>query len=783
MAGALAGMFLCDNGARVVRIGAPESEAERQAPAYAAWDRGKESVFLDLPEALGALAGSDDGSSTAGGRALDALEALADDVDVVLESFAPSSPYQQLVDYRRLAKSNPRLVHCSITAYGKCGPLRDEPAHDDMVMARFGIMTRVPAGRRDPVHVIHPVPSVGAGLLGALGIAAALFDRERTGVGRKVETSLMGGALLFLPKATGERFQPASRFANYGGAFYTLYECADGEWIQLACIHGGFVDIAIAVMGIAETLVQPRFGDGTTPMTEEMSSEVREVVAAAFKTKTSDEWLELLVAADVPCARAGTVEEALDDPQIKFNKSVIEIDDPVLGRSLQMGLPIRMSRTPGRIKGPRPVPGADTDAVLSTVSPGVGSARTSGPPQVSKLEPPLSGIRVLELSNVIAGPAMGKLLADLGADVVKLEPPGGEISRPVGLSFSLSNNANKRSVVIDTHAAEGTSAVHRLASKADVLVSNLRQGALERMGLSSDDLKSLNPSIVESRITAFGWDGPYQRRPGLDPLAQAMIGLLREQGGRDNPPTFLGHIAPSDYAAGAMGALGVVMALYVRERTGRGQRIDTNLLDGSIVVSSEAFNRYDGRPPRRIADHNQLGLSPLHRAFKTRDGWLYLDAEANGGWNALYRALGSNLGRDADSRFVCAAERERHADELSRYLERVFKTADSDTWLHRLEDVGVLCAPVVDTDDDVFFRDAHAITAGKIVEHDHPVLGRMRHSDGMLDFGDTRAVVGRPVPLLGQHTEEVLAEAGYSQEEVADMVRAGAVALEDPRAG
>ena len=154
-------------------------------------------------------------------------------------------------------------------------------------------------------------------------------------------------------------------------------------------------------------------------------------------------------------------------------------------------------------------------------------------------------------------------------------------------------------MVIDTHVEHGATAVQRLASEADVLVSNLRPGALERMGLSTDDLESLNPSIIDSRITAFGRDGPYEHRPGLDPLAQAMIGLLRDQGGGGNPPMYLGQIAPSDYTAGAMGALGAVMALYVRQRTGGGQRIDTNLLDGSIVVSSESFNRYNGRPPRR----------------------------------------------------------------------------------------------------------------------------------------------------------------------------------------
>ncbi len=184
MVGALATMVLCDNGARVVRVETPESEHVRSRPGYAVWDRGKESIVLDLSDAASALQSS--GLSTdEASPALAAFDRLVVGADVLVETFSPSSDYQRLLDYERLAAINPRLVHCSITAYGKEGPLKDEPPIDDLVMARVGILASQPGFRPGPVHVIFPLPSVGAALLADQGIVSSLYAREKTGRGRK----------------------------------------------------------------------------------------------------------------------------------------------------------------------------------------------------------------------------------------------------------------------------------------------------------------------------------------------------------------------------------------------------------------------------------------------------------------------------------------------------------------------------------------------------------------------------------------------------------------------
>ena len=339
MAGALAGMFLCDNGARVIRVDRPGTEGQRIDPGYAVWDRGKESIFLDLSSALGDVQtdGRGVGEASENQRELSYFDQLVMSSDVLLESFAPSSAFQALVDYSRLSSGNPRLVHCSITGYGREGPLKDRPADDDLAMARVGILSTQPAFRPGPVHVIHPVPTVGAGILAAQGIVAALYAREKTGVGRKVDTSLMAGALLYAPKfSTGEKPaqgtpRPMPRATVGGGAFYSAFKCEDGTWIQLGCVHDRFVKLAASAMGIQYVFDDEKFGDGRNVPTEEARKELFGIVTDAIKTRPYEEWATLFEEADVPYALVRTTQEAMDDPQVRINDMVMQQDDPALG--------------------------------------------------------------------------------------------------------------------------------------------------------------------------------------------------------------------------------------------------------------------------------------------------------------------------------------------------------------------------------------------------------------------------------------------------------------------
>ena len=761
--GALAGMFLCDNGARVIRLELPDEEIDRTQPVYMVWDRGKESVSLDIAARR------------------ETFRKLAVMADVLIEDFEPESKYQEIVDYAELRRINPRLVHCSITAYGKRGPMRDEPGDEHLVMSRMGILASQPGFREGPVHVVHPVVNLGTAVLATQGITASLYAREKTGRGRKVDTSVMAGALMFAPKVIGERLEqrPFQLTTAGGGPFYSVFECADGNWIQIGCIHGGFVDIAATVMGIAELLANPRYGDGRRPESEEARAELFDIVAGVLKTKPCAEWERIFEDADVPYARASTTHESMDNPQVIANDMLLDMHDPIVGDVTQMGNPLKFTHTPGEIREARPMRGQDTDAVLAEV----GGIEL---PEPSELEwrddkPPLDGVRVMEMTNVIAGPAAGKCLGDLGADIIKFEPPYGDISRPAGAQYFLYLNSNKRSVSANTKTAEGQVVAQRIAAEADILLANMRPGATDRMGLSGEELERLNPSLIQAHTTAFGWSGPYAHRPGVDPLAQAWMGLQFAQGGRGNPPVFLAQLAPTDFSSGGMVALGAIMALYARERTGIGQKVDCNLLNAGAVLREEDFLRYEGKTSPPIADGGQYGLSALHRLFETKSGWLYLIAESQDEWESMCVAMGrSDLLEDA--RFTSATTRAENDDALWEILTDAFAPEPANEWVRRLREAGVRCADVTEQYNVGYFEDEHVIASGMVVEHSHAVYGKMHYHANGIKFGETRAINGRQTPLLGEHNREKLAELGYECAEIDELYEKGVLTTEAPTA-
>jgi crotonobetainyl-CoA:carnitine CoA-transferase CaiB-like acyl-CoA transferase len=776
-AGALATMFLSDHGARVIRVIDAHDTAPRRG-GYLVWDRGKECVRLDLSRIVPPKPGHRPGTiaaQTAPGDPTASYETLIRATDVLVEDFAPASSRQGMVQADWLSALNPRLIHCSITAYGKHGPLKDEPPIDDLVLARVGILGSHPGYRPAPVHVVHPLPSVGAAIFANLGIAAALLAREKTGLGRTVETSLMAGALLYHPKVTGEKLIPRPFQTHPAGSapFYSVYECADGNWMQLGCVHAGFTATAANLMGLQVTLDEPRFGGGRLPQTDEADRELRDIIARVMRSKPYDEWAGLFEAADVPFAPARTTEESLDDPQVRANAMLIELQDPEVGPIAQMGVPIQFSQTPGQVKGPRTLPGDQPGHLPDGMTDAL-AAFDGRQLQDGLFAPPLTGTRILEITNLIAGPTGGRLLADLGADVIKVEPLGGDLSRPIGRTYFFNVNFNKRSLSVDTRTPEGKEVVQKVAATADALLANLRPHATERMGIGPD----INPRLIETHITGYGWRGPYARRPGIDPLAQALMGMERAQGGSENPPVFAAQLAPTDYTTGAMGALGTVLALFARERTGVVQRVDSNLLNGGILLSSEWFTRYQGKPSRRLADKGQYGLDPFHRLYEVKDGWLYVVAETQEERLALCRAI------------ECEDILRQHTDmpeghhpndtPLAHGLAQRFSGLSLDASLERLKAAGVACAPAVAGDSEIFLNDPHAAANDMVATHQHPSVGQLRVARHYVRFGNTEVVQGRSTPLLGEHTREVLQEVGYPMSRIAELYDKGVVKTEEP---
>jgi len=756
-AAAFATMLLSDLGARVVRVVDPAAPLHRDG-GFVVWDRGKECVALDL---AAVTPDGDDEASALYCR-------LVAGADVLMEDFAPSSDLQRLVTSEWLASVNGRLVNCSVTAYGKRGPLKDEPPIEDLVLARMGVMGGMPGFRPAPVHIVHPLPTVGAALFANLGIAASLLARETTGRGRSVETSLMAGALLYHPKVIGEKLARTVFQSHPSGSapFYSVYECSDEKWIQLGCVHVGFMGIAANLMGIGELVAEPRFQGGRGGDTPEDEQELRDAIARVIKTKPQAEWAVAFEEADVPFGPCRMIDEGMKDPQINHNGMVVTVDDPVLGPVTQMGAPIHLTEMPGAVKGARPMQS------IQGLPEGYPEPQAFAPAADGPDAPPLDGVRVLEITNLIAGPTGGRLLGDLGADVIKFEPLTGDLSRPIGRTYFYNINFGKRSVSVDTRTDAGKAIVQGIAASADALLANLRPHATERMGIGP----AVNPKLIEAHLTGYGWTGPYSKRPGIDPLAQALMGMERAQGGPENPPVFPAQLAPTDFTNGAMGALGMVLALFARHRTGTVQRVDANLLNAAVVLSSAWFTKYDGQPVRPLADKEQYGLNPFHRLYRLSDGWIYVVAAEAAQQRALCTVAGMGSANLDDAK--PAAGQHPVDTPFAQGLAEAFAGRALAETLDALKQAGVPCAEAQKPDSEHFLDDPHTEANDMIMTRQHPTGGELRVAWNYIRFGNTKDTKGRPTPLLGEHNEDVLREIGYDDAKIRALYDDGVIKTE-----
>ncbi len=323
---------------------------------------------------------------------------------------------------------------------------------------------------------------------------------------------------------------------------------------------------------------------------------------------------------------------------------------------------------------------------------------------------------------------------------------------------------------VDTGTDAGKEMVQRIAASADALLANLRPHATERMGIGT----AVNPRLIETHLTGYGWTGPYAHRPGIDPLAQALMGLERAQGGPDNPPVFPAQLAPTDYTTGAMGTLGTILALFARQRTGVVQRVDCNLLNGGIVLSSAWFSQYAGKPVRPLADKEQYGLSPFHRLYRLRDGWIYVVAESDDAQRALCAVAGSGDGGSG------MAEPDRHPNDthFAHSLADAFAGRALEETLAELKRAGVACTPAQPGDSEVFLEDPHSLANGMVATREHPSAGALSVAWRYVQFGNTEPAPGRPTPLLGEHNDEVLREIGYDEDAIRRLHSDGVIKTE-----
>ena len=393
---------------------------------------------------------------------------------------------------------------------------------------------------------------------------------------------------------------------------------------------------------------------------------------------------------------------------------------------------------------------------------------------------PLAGYRVLELAHLIAGPVCGMYLADMGGDVIKIEQPtGGDASRTTyGTHYGggesavfVTVNRNKRSAAIDLARPEGRAAFERLVARADVVIEAYRGGVAERLGIDWARLAPLNPRLVYCSLSAFGPDGPWREKPGVDMLVQAMGGVMAVTGDAEGPPALCG--APVlDTIGSLMAGQGILTALLHRERTGEGQRVDVSLLNGTLLAHAARLSVFlaTGEEPGRWGSGHPY-LVPF-QAIEARDGWVYVAVWVDRLWTPFCEAIG-RPDLAGDPRFATRADRLGRRAELTALLADVFRAHTIGEWMKRLEARDVLCAPVNRYAD--LPSDPQVMASGMLVEQEHPRAGRLRTLDTPIRFNRTPGGIRTPAPALGEHTDTVLTEAGLAPAEVARLRSSGVI--------
>jgi crotonobetainyl-CoA:carnitine CoA-transferase CaiB-like acyl-CoA transferase len=415
----------------------------------------------------------------------------------------------------------------------------------------------------------------------------------------------------------------------------------------------------------------------------------------------------------------------------------------------------------------------------------------TGASPLTAVEGALSGIRVLDMSRVLAGPICGQILADLGAEVIKVERPGvGDDSRAWGPPFALDAagaataesafycacNRGKRSITVDLGKLEGREVIRKLAATSDVLLENYKVGTLERYGLGYEALSAINPGLVYCSITGFGQTGPYASRPGYDTIIQALGGIMSVTGQKDDAPgggPVRVGIAVTDFMTGLYGAIAVQAALAYRVRTGAGQHIDLSLLDVQISSLTNVAMNYlmSGEVPVRRG--NRLPTVYPSDAYRCSDGYVMIIIGNDGQFRKFCAAAGLDTLGD-DPRFLTNALRLKKADTLSVLMNGALSGRPIGEWLERFEKANVPCSPIKNIAE--VFDDPHVKARGARIELEHPVTGSMPGIANPMRFSKSPVAYDRAPPLLGQHTNEVLADVlGMSESEIAALRETGAL--------
>jgi crotonobetainyl-CoA:carnitine CoA-transferase CaiB-like acyl-CoA transferase len=748
IAGPMATMLLADFGAEVIKVEPPGGDRMKDHPGYLCWNRNKKVVTLDLHQ-------FDD---------LAAARALLATADAAVFDWTPGELERSGLDTVSVRGTDPALVHAWFPPYSPLSRWSQLPPDEGLLEAVSGVAWLQMSYEDRPTYLVTPQVHYGQAMLGAGAIAAALYAKLRTGRGQSLEVSGLHGVAAVESGGTikaGEMFRLGGRGSRGGVPNYRLYECADGKWFFLGTLTPQFFLKALEATDMLHLMaLEGVEGEFTNLLKPGINQQVIEALEARFKEKPRQEWLDILHAAGVPRGPVGTLDEWFASETVRANGMRVELEHEQLGTVAIPGVPVKLSATPGEVRHlPR-------QATREEIGP---HERVRGGSAEPLPGGPLAGVRVLDLGAFIAGTYAPTILANWGADVIKVEPLEGDPFRTYGLGF-IGYNRGKRSLALDLKRPEGREVFLELVKVSDVVLDNFRLGVRERLGIDYASLKQVNPRIISCSVTGYGTQGPLANDPGFDPLVQARSGLMALQGGDDEPVFY--QIPVNDTASAMMAAFGVVAALAAREVTGEGQEVTTCLANQSILTLSGEVTWYEGRPPNPKGGLDLLGLSAVNRYYACADGWVLIAATKPEHFHGLCAGLGHP--EWAGGWLAAEALREPVTGALAGRIAEVVAKLPRAEVLDRLLTRGVPAATAVSSEE--LFEDPWLHASGYFEDFDHPQLGMIRGPRLLGWFPEMPNGYPRRSPLVGEHSFEVLRECGFAEERVAALLADGVIA-------
>ncbi|MGI2029370.1 CoA transferase [Endozoicomonas acroporae] len=803
IAGPAVAMVLADLGATVVHIDPPEGP-QWDHPANAILNRNKLCLKLDLKTESGLL------------QALSLIEKA----DIVIESFRPDVMKRLGIDFQQLRESRPDLISLSIPGFASNDQLRREwKATEAVVAATAGAFTDMGFNRilmgLNPSFSPLPLASSYATSLAASSVVLALTAREKTGRGDHIEVPIVAAMMeglsynSYVVEGLPERYKTMREheiehrksnnipmalsydaLQEYLDPFYRTYECADGRMFYCVCpSHRNHARRCLEALGIYHELLAEGLPDvkdlhqpikewdgetsiGVYPLPKKWADIIAAKMKKVFLTKTSQEWGEIFGEGQIPGAPHRTTREWVNDEHTNQSGLIVEVNDPVYGLMKQPGPIAWLEEFAGQMVTPAPRKNVSYEEALfalNTVTDEDDQSRFSARRQQKATVHWLDGLRILDLTNVIAGPHSTAFMARFGAEVIKLDPVTPLYDPLIGTLFTFQTGVGKRSALVNILSEEGREVFNRLVKSVDIVVINAPERQMKPLGLDHESLQAINPGVLFCRLDCLGGPlpGPKTNYIGYDDIIQANSGIMSRFGGSQTPEEHA-HLGTLDVNCGFSGGLAMAVALYHRQKTGQPTRARTSLSAVTNLAQIPFAFDYQGRVPfNEPSGREALGYNALSHFYETQEGWIYLDSND------------SELGRLGQVEGLGGIVT---ADNLSDYLTEAFKRAPAVYWKSALDKVDVASAipQAIEHLREQYSRVADGKAGTDLgsfafsIYPEHPSGHQITQIDHYsIRPTESTIVAATPTERFGHSTREVLAEMGYDSESIESMIERG----------